>query len=95
MPTIYTKQELIRNAIDMQLEYGGYSCFKFGEPFRLYYLTYVCKLKYSYADYTDANPDGGFTHLVESGAWEAMSYDEQQLYRLEMLYYFWMANQEM
>lgn len=95
MPTLYTNQELISQAIDLQLENGGYSCLQFIELFNLYDLSYVHDLKYSYGDYTDAVAGGGFTHLVESGVWAAMSYEEKQLYRLEMLYYFWMANQEM
>ena len=70
MHTLYTNQELISRVIDMQLEYGGYSCVQFTVLFGITDLFYVCDLKWKYAVYTEANPEGGFTHLIESGSWE-------------------------
>ena len=95
MPTLYTNQELISKAIDSQLDYEGYSCLKFKILYHRLDLLFLLDLRYQYADYTNAHPEGGFEHLLEAGVWEAMSYEEKQSYRLEMLYYFWLANQEM
>lgn len=91
MPTLYTNQELISKAIDFQLAVEGYSCLTFSTLYMCYDRHYVLDLKYQYAEYTEAHPEGGFNHRV----WKNMSFEEKQSYRLEMLYYFWMANQEM
>lgn len=95
MPTIYTNQERISKAIDLQLVDWDYSCLKFGPSFIKHKMYYVNELKYQYAEYTDAHPEDGFNHLTEAGVWKNMSHEQKQSYRLEMLYYFWLANQEM
>ena len=94
MPTLYTNQELISKAIDLQLDVEGYSCRTFITLYLCYYIDYMNDLKYQYADYTEAHPDGGFNHLLKAGVWKNMSFEEKQSYRLEMLYYFWLANQD-
>lgn len=48
-----------------------------------------------YAKYSNASRHTGFIHLRNSGGWYEMSDEERQSYRLEMLYYFWLSNQEM
>lgn len=95
MPTLYSDQELISKAITLQLRDEGYSCLKFVYQFCYYAQLRAYELKNEYADYTNAHHDGGFHHLLEAGIWETMSFEEKQSYRLEMLYYFWLANQEM
>lgn len=95
MPTLYTNQELISKAIDFQLAVEGYSCLTFSTLYRCYDRHYELELKYQYAEYTDAHPEDGFNHLTEAGVWKNMSHEQKQSYRLEMLYYFWLANQEM
>jgi len=69
MPTIYTNQELISQAIDMQLEYEGYSCIKFIALFGICELLYVRDLKWEYADYTEAHRCSTTSGLPTKTAW--------------------------
>lgn len=49
----------------------------------------------SYRDFSMANEDSYGFQNISANDWFFMSLTEKTKYRREMLYYFWMANQEM
>jgi len=87
---LMTRQEAAATAIIRQLRVGKYSCLNF----RVQY-GYEAKLATEYKAFSNASYYSGFIHLRSSEKWSEMSDEEKQSYRLEMLYYFWLSNQEM
>lgn len=93
---LMTRQEIITEAISIQLAHGGPSCeslYSFRIPKAN--AETVFKMREEYAKYSNASRYGGFIHLRNICGWYKMSAEEKQSYRLEMLYYFWLSNQEM
>ena len=93
---LMTRQEIITEAISIQLANGGPSCGSL-YAFRIPKANAetVRSMKWEYAKYSNASRHVGFIHLRDSCEWYEMSVEEKQSYRLEMLYYFWLSNQEM
>lgn len=87
---LMTRQEAAAAAIIRQMRVEKYSCLNF----RVLY-DYEAKLANEYKAFSNASPSSGFIHLRNSGKWYEMSNEERQSYRLEMLYYFWLSNQDM
>jgi len=48
-----------------------------------------------YRDFSMANEDSYGFQNISADDWFSMSLEEKTRYRTDMLYYFWMANQEM
>lgn len=88
------KQQIISAAINNLLE-GSFSCLVLERTAtRQTNEIYAARLRRSYEEFSDAERmSPGFKHLGEK--WLGISDQARFNYRLEMLYYFWLSNQEM
>jgi hypothetical protein len=91
-----TIQAVCAKAIIMQTAYCGSSCGAIAMGAVQDWLGFQVRysIKEDYRLFSDARVDSYGFHHISQEDWSLLSDDEYQTYRLEMLYYFWLANQD-